>query len=203
MGALARLETRGERTRTTDRWMEFVKATPELDGVAIQTHVAEVGDTRAYLKYILARMRPEQKFVVQDFSLVKSWEANMRRNIPPAFADKYQASRNAQNWQIVKAALETPFSKAQWDEFLSQSEWFESRKHFLVAQMGLFRGTGRLAVATVPFSQGSAPAANLSPGAAAWQLNSVVARRTVKPNPDGSNNFNYGFIDDYRILQKQ
>jgi hypothetical protein len=202
MGALVRLEMPAERNKVVDRWMGFIKATPEIDGVAIQTHIAEVEESRAYLKYILPRMRPEQKFVVTDFSLVKTWTANMQSPIPKAFADKYGAARNAQNWQIVKASLETPFSKAQWDEFLSQSPWLESRKHFLAEQMQVFRDTGRLAVATIAFGQGVAPADKLSPGAAAWQLNSVVLRRSVKRNPDGSAAFNYAWIDDFKALQK-
>lgn len=202
MGALVRLETPSERTKAAERWMAFVKATPEIDGVAIHPHLAEVDEAKDYTKYVLARMRPEQSFVVTDFSLVRFWEQNMRANIPPAFADKYGAARNAQNWQIVKAALETPFSKGQWDEFLSQSAWYESQKHHLAGQMAIFRDTGRLAVATVPFAQGTAAADKLSPGAAAWQLNSVLAQRTVKRNPDGRPAFNYGLADDYRALQK-
>ncbi|MFS2109277.1 hypothetical protein ACCC88_06305 [Sphingomonas sp. Sphisp140] len=203
MGALVRLEMPAERSKAVERWMGFVKATPEIDGVAIQTHVGEVDESKAYLKYILPRLRPEQKFVVTDFSLVKAWEQNMRGEIPRAFADKYGAPRNAQNWQIVKASLETPFSKAQWDEFLSQSPWLESRKHFVANQMQVFRDTGRLAVATIAFTQGAAPADKLSPGAAAWQLNSVVVRRSAKRNPDGSAAFNYAWIDDFKALQKQ
>jgi hypothetical protein len=202
MGALIRLEMPAERNKVVERWMDFIKATPEIDGVAIQTHIAEVEESKAYLKYILPRMRPEQKFVVTDFSLVKTWTENMQGAIPKAFAEKYGAPRNAQNWQIVKASLETPFSKAQWDEFLSQSPWYESRKHFVANQMQVFRHTGRLAVATIAFGQGSAPADKLSPGAAAWQLNSVVVRRSVKRNPDGSAAFNYGSIDDFKAVQK-
>lgn len=203
LGSLTGLEGAAGRNKIAQRWMDFVKVTPELDGVGLQMHLTEAGDAAAYLKYVLARMRPEQKFVVTDLSIVKSWEANIRGNIPAAFADKYGAPRNAQNWQIIKAALETPFSKLQWDEFLSQSPWYESRKHFLATQMKLFRDSGRLAVAAVSFAQGSSPADKLSPGAAAWQLNSVVAQRTVKRNPDGTSNFTYGFIDDFKALQQQ
>lgn len=203
MGAVIRLEMPAERGKVVERWMNFVKATPEIDGVAIQTHLAEVEESKAYLKYILPRMRPEQKFVVTDFSLVKTWTENMQGAIPRAFADKYGAPRTAQNWQIVKASLETPFSKVQWDEFLSQSPWLESRKHFVANQMQVFRDSGRLAVATITFNQGQAPADKLSPGAAAWQLNSVVMRRSVKRNPDGTAAFNYGWIDDFKAVQKQ
>src|SRR3546814_4942949 len=66
-------------------------------------------------------MRPEQTFIVTEFSLVGWWQQNLTRPVTPAFADKYQAPRNAQNWQIIKAALETPFPKEQWDDFLRMS----------------------------------------------------------------------------------
>lgn len=68
--------------------------------------------------------------------------------------------------------------------------------------MQVFRDTGRLAVATITFPQGLAPADKLTPGAAAWQLNSVVTRRITKRNPDGSAAFNYAWIDDFKALQK-
>src|SRR3546814_12366801 len=100
-------------------------------------------------------MRPEQTFIVTEFSLVGWWQQNRARPVAPAFADKYQAPRNAQNWQIIKAALETPFPKEQWDDFLRMSPWFENRKHFIANQMKIFREPGRLAVATYGFKQGS------------------------------------------------
>src|SRR3546814_8861503 len=70
-------------------------------------------------------MRPEQKFIVTEFPLVWWWQRNMKGVVNPAFADKYQAPRNAQNWQIIKAALETPFPKEQWDDFRSEEHTSE------------------------------------------------------------------------------
>src|SRR3546814_10225711 len=95
----------------------------------------------------ISRMRPEQKFIVTEFSLVWWWQRNMKGVVNPAFADKYQAPLNAQNWQIIKAALETPFPKEQWDDFLRMSPWFENRTHYVANQMKMFRAPGRLAVA--------------------------------------------------------
>lgn len=202
MGALNRLDFKENRNASTERWMAFVKQTPELDGVNIHPHIPTIEASKPFLDFILPRMRPDQKFLVTEFSLVWWWQQNMQGRIPAAFAAKYGASPQAQNWQIIKAALETPFSKQQWDEFLSQSPWFESRKHYLRNQMKLFRDTGRLAVATYGFKQGSSMAVNFGPKSTPWLLNSVVAGRTVKPNADGSSAFNYAWIDDYKALQK-
>src|SRR3546814_19829413 len=98
-------------------------------------------------------MRPEQTFIVTEFSLVGWWQQNLTRPVTPAFADKYQAPRNAQNWQIIKAALETPFPKEQWDDFLRMSPWFEKRKKYIANQMKILRDTGRTSFARYWFIQ--------------------------------------------------
>jgi hypothetical protein len=203
MGALNRLDLEKNRTASTERWMAFVKATPEIDGVNIHPHVPDIALSKAFLDYILPRMRPEQKFIATEFSLVGWWMQNMQKPVSAAFADKYQAPRTAQNWQIVKAALETPFPKAQWDDFLRMSPWFENRKHYIANQMRMFRDTGRLTVATYGFRQGGSMAAQWGPKKTPWLINSVFAGRTVRPNPDGSAAFNYAWIDDFRALQQK
>lgn len=203
MGALNHMERPAWRTPATERWLAFVKATPEIDGVNIHPHIRAIEESKPFLDYILPRMRPEQKFIVTEFSLVWWWQQNMTGTVPAAFADKHGAPRNAQNWQIIKAALETPFPKAQWDEFLAQSPWFENRKHYLSNQMKMFRDTGRLAVATYGFKQGSSMASSWGPKKAPWLLNSVFAPATVRKNPDGSAAPNYAWIDDFKRLQNK
>ncbi|MBJ7499561.1 MAG: hypothetical protein JHC57_07390 [Sphingopyxis sp.] len=201
MGALNRLDLRKNITPSTERWLAFVKATPEIDGVNIHPHVPRIELSKAFLDYILPRMRPEQTFIVTEFSLVGWWQQNLEKPVAPAFADKYRAPRTAQNWQIIKAALETPFPKEQWDDFLRMSPWFEGRKHYLANQMKIFRDTGRLAVATYGFKQGSSMSNNFGPKKTPWLLNSVYAGRTIRPNADGTAAFNYAWIDDFRRMQ--
>lgn len=203
MGALNHTERPAWRNATTARWMAFVKATPDIDGVTIHTHIQALPDSRAYLDYILPRMRPEQKFLVTEFSLITWWRQHLGGTIPPAFATRYGVPRTTKNWQVIRAALENPFPSAKWDDFLAQSSWFESRKHYLRNQMTLFRATGRLAVATYGFQQGSSMAVNFGPQSMPWLLNSVVAGRTVRRNPDGSAAFNYAWIDDFRAVQRR
>jgi hypothetical protein len=180
MGALNRLDLKANQTASTERWMAFVRATPEIDGVNLHPHIPNIEASRAFLAYTLPRMRPEQKFIVTGFSLIW-WRQNMKGTISAALADKYHAPRTAQNWQIIKAALETPFPKQQWDDFLSASPWFEGRKHYLRDQMKIFRDTGRLAVATYGFKQGVSMAAGFGPDKTPRLLNSIFAGRTFNP----------------------
>lgn len=203
MGALKQLERPEARTAATERWMEYARLTPEISGVTIHPHVASIEASKAYLDYILPRMRPDQKFLVTEFSIVRWWQQHLTKPIPAAFANTYQLPPETQNWQLIKAALDAPFDKAKWDDFLSQSPWFESRKHYLANQMKMYRDTGKLAVATYAFKQASSMSRNFGPTSLPWLLNSVVAARTVKRNADGSAAFNYAWIDDYKALAKQ
>ncbi|HWU95023.1 MAG TPA: hypothetical protein VN029_05460 [Sphingomonas sp.] len=202
MGGLNRLDIKSNQTASTERWMAFVKATPELDGVSFRMHLPSLEASRAFVNYTTQRMRADQKFVVPEFSLIWWWMPNMKTSIPASFADKYQAPRNAQTWQIVRAALETPFSKAQWDEFMSQTSWIDRNKHYLRDQMKILRDTGRLAVAGYGFKQGKALSADFTDTRFPWLFNSIYADRTAKRNPDGSAAFNYVWIDDFKALQR-
>lgn len=201
MGALNRLDLEINRTPSTERWMVFVRETPEIDGVDIHPHLPAIEGSQVFVDYVIARMRPDQKFLATEFSIVRWWEQNMQGAVPPGFADAHQLPRETRNWQVIKAALEAPFPKAEWDAFLAQSPWFESRKHYLRNQMKIFRDSGRLAVANYGFKQGSSMSRNFGPNTTPWLLNSVFAARTVQPNPDGSAAFNYAWIEDFKALQ--
>ncbi|PNU03522.1 hypothetical protein A8V01_23795 [Novosphingobium guangzhouense] len=202
MGALNQLEKPDWRTPTTERWLAFVKATPELDGVNIHPHIDDIADSRAFLDYILPRMRPDQKFTVTEFSLVWWWKKQMKQAVSPAYATQYNLPAGTQNWQVIAAALKAPFPKAQWDDFLRLSPWFETRRHYIRNQMKIFRDTGRLAVATYGFKQGRSMSAEWGPNKTPWLLNSVFAGRTIQPDTDGGAAPNYAWIDDFIAEQK-
>lgn len=201
MGALNRLDLEINRTPSTERWMAFVKATPEIEGVDIHPHLPAIEGSRVFVDYVVARMRPDQKFLATEFSIVRWWEQHMKAAIPAAFADAYHLPRDTRNWQVIKTALDTPFPKPEWDAFLAESPWFEDHKHYLRDQMAIFRASGRLAVATYGFKQGSSMSRNFGPDTTPWLLNSVFAGRTVRPNPDGSAAANYAWLEDFKALQ--
>lgn len=201
MGALNRLDLKNNLTPSTERWMAYVKATPEIDGVDIHPHVPSLSASKPFLAYILPRMRAEQTFIVTEFLLTWWWKKNMKRPVDPRYAWKYHLPPDTQNWQVIKSALDVPFSKSQWDDYLRLSPWFETRKHYLRNQMKVFRDTGRLAVATYGFKQGSSMSADWGPDKTPWLINSVFTGRTTQPNSDGSAATNYAWIDDFRRLQ--
>lgn len=202
MGALNRLDLPDRQTPAAERWMTFVRATPEIDGVDIHPHVPSADAVQPFLDYILPRLRADQTFLVTEFSLVWYWQAHLQDGVPAEFADRYGFSRDSLVWQIILAATQTPFTQEQWNTFLSTSPWFESQRSFLRDQVQKFRATGRLAVATYLYRQGLPMVQNFAPDKPPWLLNSVFTPYTVRPWRNGTTGRGYPWIDDFRALQR-
>jgi hypothetical protein len=202
MGALNRIDLAINRTPSTERWMAYVKATPEIDGVDIHPHLPGIEGSQAFVDYVVPRMRADQKFISTEFSIVRWWEAQMKAPASARFIAQYRMSGGTKNWQVIKAALDAPFPKPEWDAFLAASPWFEDHKHYLRDQIKIFRDSGRLLVATYGFKQASSMSRNFGENTTPWLLNSVFASRTVRANPDGSAAPGYVWLDDFKALQR-
>ncbi|TDD16354.1 hypothetical protein E1294_31575 [Nonomuraea diastatica] len=202
MGALNRLDLPDRQTAATERWMTFVRQTPEIDGVDIHPHVPSPDAVQPFLDYILPRLRAGQTFLVTEFSLVWYWKAHLQDQIPAKFADDYGLSRDSRVWQVILEATHRPFPQEEWDAFLSASPWYESQKSFLGDQMRRFRGTGRLAVATCDYRQGLPMSQNFAADKPPWVLNCVFAPYTVRPWSDGTTGRGHAWLDDFRALQR-
>ena len=201
MGALNRLDLAQNRTPAVERYLRFVRETPELEGVDLHPHIADEPAAQAFLDYTLPRLRSDQTFLVTEFSLVWYWQQHLTDTIPPTFAARYGYPADTQVWQVIGDAIKHPFPSRKWNEFLSSSPWFESKKHFLRDELDRFRATGRLAVATYGFRQIPSMTSGWSPTKVPWLLNSVFATQTVQPRGDGMSTPGYAWIDDFRALQ--
>ena len=201
LGALNRLDLPDRQTAATERWMTFVRQTPELAGVDIHPHVPSPEAVQPFLDYILPRLRANQTFLATEFSLVWYWQAHLSDPVPREFADRYGFSRDSLVWQVILAATQTPFPQEQWNSFLSLSPWYEQQRYFLGDQMQKFRATGRLAVATCDYRQGLPMSQNFAPDKPPWVLNCVFAPYTVRPWPDGTTGRGYHWIDQFQALQ--
>ncbi|ANY19326.1 hypothetical protein A6F68_00800 [Tsuneonella dongtanensis] len=202
MGSLTRLDLPKNRTETTARWLEFVRETPEIAGVDIHPHLPAIEASQQFLDYVLPRMRPDQKFLVTEFSLVWHWQSHMKDSVSEPFAKANNMKRNVQVWQVIDASLKTPFPQPLWDSFLSNEPWFESRKGYLRNQMAMFRKTGKLAVATYGFRQDSSMTkGGFTAERTPWLLNSVWAPATVAPAANGLPGRNPYWFKQFKALQ--
>ncbi|MEV4177002.1 hypothetical protein [Nonomuraea sp. NPDC049709] len=200
MGALNRLDLADRRTPAAERWMTFVRETPEIQGVDIHPHIPAPENARAFLDYILPRMRADQTYLVTEFSLVWHWKRHLQDPVAASFAQRYGFAPDTRVWQVIKAAIDEPFSARQWNDFLTSSPWFMEQAGFLRDQMRLYRGTGRLAVATYGFKQDDLMVQNFGPNKDPWLLNSVYVPYTVKTRGSGTAPPNY-WLKDFRALQ--
>ena len=201
MGALNRLDLPQNRTAAVDRFLAFARETPEIEGVDLHPHVPDEARVDAFLDYTLPRLRPDQTFLMTEFSLVWYWQEHMTDAIPAEFAERYGYAPDTQVWEVIGEAIESPFPSHKWNDLLSESPWFESKKHVLSDVMGKLRSTGRLAVATYGFAQIPSMTSNWSAEKAPWLLNSVYASLTVQARGEAMSTPTYAWIDDFRDLQ--
>lgn len=199
MGALNRLDLSANLTPAVERWMTFVRQTPQIDGVDIHPHVPDANRIPAFVDYILPRMRPEQTFLCTEFSLVWRWQQHLTDPISPDFGSRYGFAAGTQVWQVIGAAIKNPFPQAQWDAFLASSSWFVP--DFLADQVRRFRATQRLAVATYGFRQDSAMITNWGPSKPPWLLNSVFDPYTIQPDRRGQSGVTSDWLREFRALQ--
>jgi hypothetical protein len=201
MGALNHLDVPAWRTTATERWMAYARDTQALDGVDIHPHLPTVSAGHAYLDYILPRMRAGQTFLATEFSLVLFWRKHLRDPVPSEFADRYGLPSGTLAWQVIEDSIKHPFPQQKWNDFLSMSPWFASHSDFLRNQVGKFRATGRLAVATYGVTQDAGMVGHFGPDSTPWLLNSLFCPYTVQHGQDGLPGQTVPWIAEFRALQ--
>ncbi|MEV0634407.1 hypothetical protein AB0I77_05400 [Streptomyces sp. NPDC050619] len=189
------------RTDATNRWLRFVNRTLAIDGVDIHPHLAAPGGAQKYLEYVLPLMRPEQKFLATEFSLVHLWGDHLTDPVSAEFAKCHPEEGGKLVWEVLRGATQQRFTQQKWDDFLSKSPWFESNKTYLQDQVEKFRSSKRLAVATYGVSQDEAMATGFTEKSVPWILNSLFCPYTVQGGEDGLPGRNRTWINQFRALQ--
>lgn len=202
MGAFNRLDLRRNQTPAVDRMLRFIASRPEISGADLHPHLPSFDANRAMLGYVLPRLRPDQHFLATEFSLVWYWREHLQDVVPEAFTAKYGFASGTKVYQVIDAAIQKPMPYAEWKAFLSGEPWYMAQQNFLDEEMALFRGTGRLAVATYGIRQGWNPDRRFTAESEPWILNSVFASRTVAPNADGTAHETYPWGAAFRRLQR-
>jgi hypothetical protein len=105
MGALNNLDDPKWRTPATERWLDFARETSAIEGVDIHPHVRSLDQAKAFIEYVLPRLRPDQTFLATEFSLVQHWKRHLRDRVPATFAKAYGIAPETQVWQQIAAAI--------------------------------------------------------------------------------------------------
>lgn len=202
MGALNHLDEPSWRTPATERWMQFLRSTPAINGTDIHPHLADPKAGKDYLDYILPRMRSDQTFLATEFSLVLFFAKHLTDPVSADFAGRYHLPRETRVWQVIHDALNQPFTQQKWDDFLSMSPWFADNKNFMSDQVNSFRATGKLAVATYGIGQDAAMSSKqFGPKSPPWLLNSMFCQHTVQQTNGGLPGRNTIWTNEFRSLQ--
>lgn len=202
MGALTALEhPQSSEIAQINRWLDFVKNNPSVAGTDCHPHVASLPDGRKYLDYILPRIRPDQKFLATEFSLVKLWKRHLKDSISIEFADHYRMPRGTPVWQVVQDSIEHPFAQRKWNDLLLSSPWFAGNKGCMSDMVAAFRNTGRCAVAAYGITQDTGAAKDFGPNKTPWVFNSIFCPLTIQKGADGLPGQNVTWMDEFRAVQ--
>ncbi|WNM33736.1 hypothetical protein RKE30_26830 [Streptomyces sp. Li-HN-5-11] len=201
MGALTGIDEARNQTPQTDRWVRFAARTAQLAGVDIHPHVASMANARKYVDYVLSRLRPDQRFLATEFSLVKLWKQHMKDPVDPGFATRCGMPSGTQVWQVLKDATRHRFGQEEWNDFLATASWLQAHRDFLTQQMAAFRATGRLAVAGYGISQDKGGASDFTADKTPWVLNSLFCPRTVRDGENGLPGENPVWLPEFRAAQ--
>ncbi|AXK36063.1 hypothetical protein DVA86_29160 [Streptomyces armeniacus] len=203
MGALNHIDWEDGKTAATQRWMDFVKKTKGIDGVDIHPHVSSLAGAQEYIDYVLPRMRPEQKFLATEFSLVLYWQEHMADPVAAGFAEKYPETKGMQVWEVLREATQERFTQEQWSDFFAMTPWLRKQRNYLREQVEMFRKTERLALAGYGVSQDEAMTVEMTAEKKPWMLNSLFCPYTVRDGKDGLPGRNTTWIGQFRELQKK
>ena len=206
MGAFTRLDLQPNRTSAVQQMLRYIASQPELSGPDLHMHMPNFAANQTMLAYVLPWLRPDQKFLVTEFSLVLLWYKHLSDTVSPDFTSRYNLPTSLEVYQFINIALHNPVPDTEWRDFLISCPWYMAHRNFLSNAYNLFRSTGRLAVAnygmnqygmTHPWSQSQQFTATTMP----WLLNAIFASVTVKPAPDGSSFENFPWAEEFTKLQ--
>jgi hypothetical protein len=184
------------------RWLDFARNDTAIAGTDCHPHVASLADARRYPDYILPRLRPDQKFLATEFSLVRLYEQHLSDPVATPFTERYRIPRGRLVWQVVQDAIRNPFPQDKWNDFLSACPWFAGNSTFMSDAVRYFRNGGRCAVAGWGLAQDAGAVADFGPDKLPWVFNSLFCPHTVQQGTDGLPGQNVTWTEEFRTLQQ-
>lgn len=197
MGAVNRLDLPKNRTSSITRFLTYISSSPYLAGVDIHLHLPTLTAHKEMLNYTLQFIRPDQRYLVTEFSMVWYFKSHLNDPVNPAFLRKHNFPAGSKVYEILSAGIKSPFDIEVWTEFLKGEQWYASCRGFLEEVMGLYRSTGKLEVATYSFCPMRMRKKPVEAGDNPWMLNGIVAPSMVKALPGGEKALNWPWAEEF------
>jgi hypothetical protein len=201
MGAFTRLDLPQSRTLAVQQMLRYIASQPELSGPDLHMHMPSFAANQTMLAYVLPWLRPDQKFLVTEFSLVLLWYQHLRDTVSPDFTSRYNLPTPLEVYQFINLALQNPMPDAEWHDFLISCPWYMAHRQFLLNAYNLFRSTGRLGVANYAMIQSWTKGQQFTATTTPWALNGLFASETVMPRENGSAFENFPWAEEFTNLQ--
>jgi len=203
MGAFTRLDLPQDRTAAVQWMLQYIASQPELAGPDLHMHMPNFAANQLMLSYVLPWLRPDQKFLVTEFSLVLLWYQHLSDTVSPDFTSRYNLPSSLEVYQFINLALQNPVPHAEWRDFLISCPWYTAQKEFLSNAYSLFRSTGKLGVANYGMLQSWTKGLQFTDTSMPWLLNALFASATVKPRKNGSAHENFPWAKEFTKLQAE
>ncbi|MBV8102236.1 MAG: hypothetical protein JOZ31_24085 [Verrucomicrobia bacterium] len=201
MGAFTRLDLPQNRTAAVKWMLQYIASHAELSGADQHMHMPSFAACQTMLAYVLPWLRPDQKFLVTEFSLVVLWAQHLKDNLSADFTSRYNLPTPLKVYQFINLALQNPVPDAEWQDFLVSCPWYMAHRQFLLNADHLFRGTGRLGVATYAMIQSWTKGQPFTADTTPWLLNALFATETVQPDENGGAVKNFPWAKEFENLQ--
>lgn len=203
VGAFNNLYLDSWRTEAVNDLLKFARTSSWIAGVDLHIHHSAVDQINDFIDYANLRIRDNQKILISEFSLKDYFRTRMDAEIPDAFAAEYQMDPAMKNYEYLDYALKQRVPRRQWVDFLSSSDWFESRKHYLWDAYQRFKGYQKFHIATYALRQSYPLNTDFTANTTPWILNGLFANRTVRPDTaTGRDQTNYAWMDDFQRIQQ-
>lgn len=201
MGAFTRLDLVANRTPAVQWMLQYIASHQELSGPDLHMHMPNFAANQIMLSYVLPWLRPDQKFLVTEFSLVLLWYQHLSDAVTPDFTSRYNLPTPLKVYQFINLALQNPVPDAEWQDFLMACPWYMAHREFLLNAYNLFRGTGRLGVANYGMLQSWTKRQQFTAQSMPWLLNALFASATVQPGRNASAAENFPWAKEFTNLE--
>lgn len=180
--------------------LAFAKKTAWVNGVDVHIHHTYNKDIRKAMDYINAKIRPDQKIIVTEFSLKKWWDLHLKENIDSTFKQKYALHDIDKVWQYLNYSLKHPRPRKEWNDWNRMTSWLSNRRHYIRNAWGIFNSYPNFWLAFYSFKL-KAPH-SFTKNTSGWILNSLLVNNTVEHQANGDAYGRIWFMNDFKAIQK-
>ena len=200
VGSINNLWQKSAQTKATKDLLAFAKNSSFIAGVDLHIHHNAMSDIDGAMRFVNSRIRDNQKIIITEYSLMKYFKSKLNLNITPSFASKYGYSANLKVYQYIDKCLKNSVTRPEWVDFFKMNGWYKSKERYVRDSYNKFKSYEKFHIATYALRQSYPFNKDFTANTDPWVLNGIYVNRTVVPNPsNGQTQFNYKFIDDFKL----